>query len=122
MSAKNILIVDDYPANLKLLRLLLAADGHVVQTANCAEDALELLSSFRPDVILVDIQMPGMNGLELTRVIKSEARTKEIRILAVSANAMEADIRQAQDAGCEGYITKPIDTRRFVAAVREYLN
>ena len=122
MDTKNILIVDDSPANLKLLRLLLAAEGHAVQTANCAEGALEALSSFRPDAILMDIQMPGMNGLELTRLIKSDSRTNGIRVLAVSANAMEADIQQARDAGCEGYITKPIDTRRFVATLREYLN
>jgi two-component system cell cycle response regulator DivK len=121
METKNILIVDDSPANLKLLRLLLAGEGHSVQTATSAEDALEVLSSFKPDAILMDVQMPGMNGLDLTRLIKQDSRTSGISVLAVSANAMETDIQQAREAGCAGYITKPIDSRRFASTVREYL-
>jgi len=122
MGTKNILVVDDCPANLKLLRLLLVAEGHAVQTATCGEDALALLSSLLPDAILMDIQMPGMNGLELTRRIKSDPRTARIRVLAVSANAMEADVQEAQNAGCEGYITKPINTRTFVNTILDHLD
>jgi two-component system cell cycle response regulator DivK len=121
MESKNILIVDDSLANLKLLRLLLAGEGHSVQTATCAEEALAALSLSTPDAILMDVQMPGMSGLDLTRLIKLDSRTSGIRVLAVSANAMEADIQQAREAGCAGYITKPIDTRRFVSTVGEYL-
>ncbi len=121
MVTKNLLIVDDSPANLKLLRLLLAAEGHSVQTADCAAKALEILSSFTPDVIFMDIQMAEVNGLQLTRLLKGRSQTKDIMVIAISANAMKIDIAEAYAAGCEGYITKPIDTRTFVSTVNEYL-
>ena len=121
IESKKLLIVDDSPANLKLLRLLLGAEGHSVQTADNASQALDLLSSFTPDAILMDIQMADLNGLQLTRRIKADPLTRDIMVLAVSANAMKVDIEEAYAAGCEGYITKPIDTRTFVSTVGEYL-
>ena len=122
MKSKSLLIVDDNPANLKLLGLLLRADGYSVKTAESATDALKLLSSYTPDLILMDIQMPGVNGLQLTRILKSDPRTMNITVLAVSANAMKMSIEEARAAGCEGYVTKPIDTRTFASTVRAYID
>lgn len=118
----RILIVDDNLANLKLLKLLLTQAGYSVQTAEKAEEALDVLSSSRPDAVLTDIQLPGITGLDLTRLIRSDPRTRETLIVGVSANAMKENIDEAYAAGCDGYITKPIDTRTFAAAVGSYLN
>src|SRR5713101_3295844 len=89
MNNRTILIVDDNLANLKLFRLLLTQEGYAVQLANRAEEALEVLSTSTPDVVLTDIQLPGITGLELTRLIRSDPRTRDISIVGVSANAMK---------------------------------
>jgi two-component system cell cycle response regulator DivK len=121
MAGEPILIVDDTPVNLKLTRILLANEGYKVLTAGSAEEALELLQSDHPYLILADIQLPGMDGFELTRRIKSDASTRDIVVVALTAFAMMGDRQQALDAGCDGYITKPIDTRTLGARVREFL-
>lgn len=121
MSNEPILIVDDNAINLKLLRLTLEAAGYEIQTANDAKQALEVLASFRPRLILMDIQMPGMDGLELTRLLKSNAATRDAIIVAVTAYAMKGDEKRARDAGCDGYITKPVDTRTLARRVAGYL-
>jgi CheY-like chemotaxis protein len=121
MPNEPILIVDDNAINLKLLKLTLKAAGYDIQTAVDALDAIAVLASFRPQLILMDIQMPGMDGLELTRRLKADAATRDAIIVAVTAYAMKGDEQRALDAGCDGYITKPVDTRTLAATVAGYL-
>lgn len=122
MNDETILVVDDNPENLTLMELLLACDNFDVQTASSAVEALQALVFRVPDALLTDIQMPDMDGLELIRRVREDRRACEILILAVSANAMKENIEQAYAAGCDGYITKPLDTRTFAALVREQLS
>lgn len=121
MKNENILIVDDNQMNVKLIRLLLFNEGFQVRSAQSAGEALEALCSFLPDAVLMDIQLPGINGLQLTRLLRQDWRTRAIPIVAVSANAMKQNIQEAYAAGCDGYITKPIDTRTFVNSLRDHL-
>jgi CheY-like chemotaxis protein len=113
--------VDDNPANLKLARILLAGEGFEVRTASDAEEALDVLRVFVPRLILMDIQLPGMDGLELTRRLKADPATRDIRIVGLTAYAMKGDPERILAAGCDGYIAKPIDTRRLADQVRELL-
>jgi DNA-binding response OmpR family regulator len=122
MPGEPILIVDDTPVNLKLTRILLVNEGYKVMTAASAEEALELLRSYHPQLILADIQLPGIDGLELTRRIKKNEETRDITVVALTAFAMKGDEQKAVEAGCDGYITKPIDTRSLGARIREHLN
>src|SRR5450631_4040422 len=122
MDGEPILIVDDTPVNLKLTRMLLVNEGYSVATAASAEEALELLRSYRPRLILADIQLPGMDGLEMTRIIKKDERTKGIAVVALTAFAMKGDEQKAIEAGCDGYITKPIDTRTLGERIRQLLS
>jgi len=117
MKAACILVVDDNPTNLKLVSDLLAFDGYEVLNAMDAEEAQVVLTDSLPDLILMDIALPGMDGLTLTRHLKADARTRHIRIVALTAFAMKGDEQKALDAGCDGYITKPIDTRALPAEV-----
>jgi two-component system, cell cycle response regulator DivK len=121
MAGEPILIVDDNPANLKLARVLLASEGYEVRTATDAEEALAVLRDFLPDLILMDIQLPGMDGLELTRRLKSDSKTCDVAILALTAYAMKGDEERALAAGCDGYIAKPIDTKRLMGQVAALL-
>ena len=121
MRTEAILIVDDNPVNLKLARVLLTGAGHDVRTAGDAEEALEVLKTFRPKLILMDIQLPGMDGLALTRRLKSDPATKDIVIVALTAYAMKGDDEKALASGCAAYITKPLDTRTFAADVERHL-
>lgn len=111
MAGELMLVVDDNPTNLKLIRILLAEEGYQVRTAADAEEALRVLETFRPRMILMDLQLPGMDGLALTRKLKADPATKDILILAISAYAMKGDEQRIFAAGCDGYVTKPIDTR-----------
>lgn len=121
MGKKSILIVDDNVINLKLLRVLLAAEGYEVRTAAAAEQALTVLEELRPDLILMDIQLPGIDGLELTRQLKSDPTTKDIIILGLTAYAMKGDEERVLKAGCDGYIAKPIDTRTLPDVIAQCL-
>lgn len=121
MSGAPILIVDDSPVNLKLARVLLAAAGHDVRTAGDAGEALELLKAWRPQLILMDIQLPGMDGLSLTRQLKHDPATRDIVVVALTAYAMKGDDEKAFASGCAGYITKPLDTRTFADTVARLL-
>jgi CheY-like chemotaxis protein len=116
-----ILIVDDNPTNLKLASEILAMEGYAVLNAGDAEEAQDLLQSAIPALILMDIALPGMDGLTLTRKLKADPKLKHVRIVALSAFAMKGDDQKALDAGCEGYITKPIDTRTFAQQIQRYL-
>jgi len=111
MEHETILIVDDNPVNMKLIRVLLAGEGYHVRTASDATEALGVLSEFRPGLILMDIQLPGIDGLELTRRLKAEPSTRDIPILGLTAYAMKGDEERILAAGCDGYIPKPINTR-----------
>jgi two-component system cell cycle response regulator DivK len=121
MSNQSVLIVEDTPVNLKVVRFVLHRAGFDVRTATSAEEALEVLKHFRPRVVLTDIQLPGMDGLELIRQLKSDPDTRETIVLALTAFAMKSDEQKAFDAGCDGYITKPIDTRTFPNLIRQYI-
>jgi CheY-like chemotaxis protein len=122
MAGEQILVVDDTPVNLKLTRILLTHEGYDVRTAESGEEALRMLETFHPRLVLADIQMPGMDGLEMTRRIKSDPRRRDILVVALTALAMKGDEERAIEAGCDGYITKPIDTRALGARIREYLH
>ena len=116
-----ILIVDDNPTNLKLAADVLECEGYAVLRARDAGEAQALLARARPNLILMDIQMPGMDGLALTRLLKKNSAYEHLPILALTAFAMKGDDRKALEAGCDGYITKPIDTRKLPAQVAEIL-
>lgn len=119
--ADRILIVDDNPQNLKLARVVLSTSGFEVKTAGDAEEALVMLDTFAPSLILMDIQLPGMDGLELTRRLKADPARKHIVIIALTAFAMKGDEDKARAAGCDGYITKPIDTVALPTLVADHL-
>lgn len=121
MLGDSILVVEDTPVNLKLMRLLLGHEGYKVRTAESAEEALSTLQSFRPKMILADIQLPGMDGLEMTRKIKADPKNSGIKIVALTAFAMSGDKERALQAGCDGYIAKPIDTHKLASEIREML-
>jgi two-component system, cell cycle response regulator DivK len=121
MAGEPILIVDDNPMNLKLVRVLLTSKGYTVRTADAAEQALNVLETFTPRLILMDIQLPGMDGLELTRRLKADPARRDIVIVALTAYAMKGDEEKARAAGCDGYLTKPIDTARLARTMAGFL-
>jgi CheY-like chemotaxis protein len=121
MPGTPILVVDDAPVSRKLIRLLLTHEGYDVRTAERAEDALEMLTNYRPELILADIQLPGMNGLDMTRRVKGNPRTSSIRVVALTACSMKGDRENALRAGCEDYISKPIDTATLASKLRDLL-
>jgi CheY-like chemotaxis protein len=122
MAGELILIVDDNPQNLKLVRLLLDDEGYQVSTAADAEAALRVLETVTPALILMDIQLPGMDGLALTRMLKADPNRRDIIVIALTAYAMKGDAEKMRDAGCDGYVTKPIDTDELAALVRRTLD
>ena len=121
LPSESILIVDDVPTNLKLVTVLLSRLGYQVHTANTAEEALRIAQRIRPRLVLADILLPGMDGLEMTRRLKSAPETRNTIVLAVTALAMKGDEQKALEAGCDGYITKPIDVKTFPALIRQHL-
>jgi CheY-like chemotaxis protein len=116
-----ILVVDDNDAGLLLACSVLELDGFRVDSAGSAQEVLECLKEHRPDLILMDVQLPGQDGLSLTRQLKADPATAAIPIVALTAHAMAGDQELAFAAGCSGYISKPIDTRTFGAEVRTFL-
>jgi CheY-like chemotaxis protein len=119
--AARILIVEDNPVNLKLASALLELEGYAVERAVDAERAQEILRGELPDLILMDIALPGMDGLSLTRKLKADERLKHIPVVALTAFAMKGDEEKALAAGCAAYITKPIDTRELALQVARVL-
>jgi two-component system, cell cycle response regulator DivK len=120
-AAARILIVEDYPPSSLLLRDLLEVNGFAVSEASTAEAGVAAAHAERPDLILMDLALPGMDGLEATRRLKQSAETRDICIVALSAHAMKDDADKALRSGCDAYLTKPIETRSFVAEVRRLL-
>src|SRR6202030_1721861 len=122
MADKSILLVDDSVPNLKLTRFLLGREGFDVKTAENAEQALLALEKHIPSLILMDIQLPGMDGLQLTRHLRRDASLNSVPIVAFTASAIKGDEEIARASGCDGYVTKPIDTRTLASILRGYLN
>jgi CheY-like chemotaxis protein len=116
-----ILVVDDNDAGLLLTCAVLQLDGFQVDSASSSSEVLERLRARRPDLILMDVQMPGQDGLSLTRQLKADPATVTIPIVALTAHAMAGDRELALAAGCSGYISKPIDTRTFGDQVRAFV-
>jgi CheY-like chemotaxis protein len=111
---KRVLIVEDNPLSLELLTELVEAEGHRVIIALSGTEALSLARAELPDLILMDIQLPGLDGLTATRALKAEPETKEIPVVGISAHALREDVERALQAGCVAYLPKPLDTRRFI--------
>ncbi len=121
MPSEPVLVVDDNAQNLKLVRVLLLSEGYDVRTAVDAEDALRILETFKPVLILMDLQLPGMDGLELTRRLKADPERRKILIIALTAYAMKGDELKALNAGCDGYIAKPIDVEELPKTLNAHL-
>jgi CheY-like chemotaxis protein len=119
--AESILVVDDNLDNRDLTQILLECEGFEVRLAEDATQALCMLETYGPKLILMDVQLPGMDGLELTRRLRQDPSLQDVIIVALSAYAMVAEKANALAAGCDGYITKPINTRTFGSVVRRYL-
>jgi CheY-like chemotaxis protein len=118
---RRILIVEDTPENRKLFRAVLRLDGAEVLEASSAQQGIEIAGRELPDLILMDIQMPGVDGLEATRRLRADARTSSIPIIAVTASVMERDRHQTLEAGCDGHIAKPIDPSTFGSQIAAYI-
>lgn len=118
---KTVLIVEDNELNMKLFHDLLEAHGYAtIETRNGIE-ALELARSHLPDLILMDIQLPEVSGLDVTRWIKEDERTRAIPVIAVTAFAMKGDEERIRSGGCEAYLSKPISVAKFLETVRHFL-
>ena len=121
MAGKNILLVEDNEVNRRLAGFLLRSQGYQVREATTALAAFEILDKERPDLIVMDIQLPGMDGLEATRKLKEQPATADIPVIAVTSYAMKGDREKALAAGCAGYVTKPIDKKTFIQEVAGHL-
>jgi CheY-like chemotaxis protein len=121
MAGESILAVDDNPANLKVVRFLLAARGYDVRTAVDAGEAMAAIRAAAPRLILMDLQLPGVDGLELTRQLKADPATAGILVVALTAYAMKGDEQRAREAGCDAYVAKPIDTRALPGMIASLL-
>jgi len=121
MQNNIVLVVDDNPANADLVSFILAKQGYQVHVAADAAEALAMVTAFSPQLIMMDLQLPGMDGLTLTRQLKADATTRQIIVIALTAYAMKGDEQRAREAGCDGYISKPINTRTLPGIIGEYL-
>ncbi|HKR63155.1 MAG TPA: response regulator [Thermoanaerobaculia bacterium] len=124
MSARKILVVEDNDMNMQLVEFLLEEGGYEIMKATSGEEALEITRDGHgaaPDLILMDIHLPGMDGLSVVRAMKAEPRTSTVPILALTAHAMRGDKDRFLEAGCDGYISKPIDVKTFISSIAQYL-
>jgi two-component system cell cycle response regulator DivK len=117
----KILIVEDNPANMTLATFLLESVEHEVLSAIDAESGLTIARTAKPDLILMDIQLPGMDGLQATGILKKDDATRAIPVIALTALAMKGDEERIRAAGCDGYIAKPLDYKQFLASIAEKL-
>jgi two-component system cell cycle response regulator DivK len=118
---KKILIVEDNPANMRLIRMVLKTKGYSVLEATDGEEALTVATTGRPDLIVMDIQLPKMDGLEVTKKLRQAPEFRQTPIIALTASAMDGDRERIIAAGCDEYIAKPVNTRRFPMLVAEML-
>lgn len=121
MTQATILVVEDNDMNMQLAEYLLEEGGFAILKATSGEEALALTERVLPDLILMDLHLPVLDGLSVVRRMKSESRTQQIPILALTAHAMRGDRERFLEAGCDGYISKPIDVRTFIDAIRAHL-
>jgi CheY-like chemotaxis protein len=121
LSQATILVVEDNDMNMQLAEYLLEEGGFAILKASSGEEALELTGRVLPDLILMDLHLPVLDGLSVVRRMKSEPRTQRIPILALTAHAMRGDRERFLEAGCDGYISKPIDVRTFIDDIRAHL-
>lgn len=119
--AKTVLIVEDNPLNMKLFNDLLEAHGYRTLQSTNGMEAMELARAHRPNVILMDIQLPEVSGLEVTKWIKDDDELRATPVIAVTAFAMKGDEERIRQAGCEAYISKPISVAKFIETVKSYL-
>jgi two-component system cell cycle response regulator DivK len=117
----TVLIVEDNPANMTLATFLLKSAGHTVISATDAEAGLTMARAQQPDLILMDIQLPGMDGLQATKLLKGDAATKNLPVIALTALAMKGDEERIRAAGCDGYIAKPMRYQEFLATIAAHL-
>ena len=117
----KVLVVEDNPANMSLALFLLESAGHTVLSATDAEAGLTLARDEQPELILMDIQLPGMDGLEATTMLKHDEATRNIPVVALTALAMKGDEERIRAAGCDGYIAKPMGYQEFLATIRAHL-
>jgi two-component system, cell cycle response regulator DivK len=118
----NVLIIEDNLSNMALAVFLLQSAGHTVITATDAEAGLTLARAEHPGLIVMDIQLPGMDGLAATALLKGDAATRAIPVIALTAQAMSGDEERIRAAGCDGYIAKPISYRNFLAIIARAVN
>ena len=123
MGRKKILVIDDNELNIKLIvgLLITKRPEYEILRATTAEEGIKMAHENLPDLILMDIQLPGMNGLDATEELKNDTNTRDIPILALTSYAMEGDEEKAKNSGCSGYITKPIDTKKFLITIEKHL-
>ena len=124
MTDRNILVVEDNDMNMQLVEFLLEEGGYAIVKATSGEEALAITQNgpdSTPDLILMDIHLPGMDGLSVVRAMKENARTARIPILALTAHAMRGDKDRFLEAGCDGYISKPIDVKTFLSSIERYI-
>jgi CheY-like chemotaxis protein len=121
MTQPTVLVIEDNALNRKLVRVLLSQEPFSLLFAETAEEGLELAREISPDLILMDVRLPGIDGLEATRRIRSDEQLRDTTVVAFTAHAMRGDREKAFSAGCDGYITKPIDTRNFAEQVHRFL-
>ena len=119
--SKRILVIEDQEDNRQIVRDLMAASGYELIEATTGEEGVAAAARERPDLILMDIQLPGIDGYEVTRRIKANPQLKSIPIIAVTSYALSGDDKKAFAAGCDGYVTKPYSPRLLLAKIREYL-
>lgn len=118
---KSILVVDNEPFNVDLVKTILHKGGFKVRSADSGDAAIDAVRQARPDLVLMDLQLPGKDGVETTRQLLSDPRNASVKVVAFSALAMPEDRKQAMEAGCVGYITKPIGAKDLIAAVKGYI-
>lgn len=118
---KVILVVEDHPQNLELVTDLLESAGYRVLTATTAEEGLALINAHHPDLILMDIRLPGLDGLKATQMLKEDPATRSIPVIALTAYAMPEDRQRIREAGCEGYLTKPLKIPLLLEQIDTYL-
>ena len=121
MAGERILLVEDNVMNRRLAQFLLKSEGYIVYEATNGREALELVKAHAPDLILMDLQLPELDGFTTTQILKQDATTKDIPVVALTAYAMTGDAERASEAGCDGYITKPFDKQGFLETVASYL-
>jgi CheY-like chemotaxis protein len=119
--APRVLVVEDNPVNLELVGALLESEGYSVIPAETADVGLRLAATEPPDLVVMDIQLPGMSGYEATRRLKADPATAAIPVVALTAHAMQGEEARAREAGCDAFLTKPIDTKMFRETLRRFL-